>query len=235
MADVLPRYEAVGDTFATVNAYGVIGRILQAAGDHEAGRGYHLRELTGAIAIGDRTMVAMALSDLASLEATAGHFEIALRLQGTAQQGDRARRRQGPRRADTRRRPSLVLARAAGYDEADIETTDAGGTRPLGRGSGEGRERALSGDGRAEPLRSRRLPRTRGYGQSGPACCPPFLVTLMDLPKVFLPRLGEVERLLAAVHDEAGEADLAVLHRQGERGHAISIWTPFVEWSTPAP
>ena len=29
MRDVLARFEAMGDTFATVNAYGVIGRILQ--------------------------------------------------------------------------------------------------------------------------------------------------------------------------------------------------------------
>ncbi len=121
MADVLPRYEAVGDTFATVNAYGVIGRILQAAGDLEAGRGYHLRELTGAVAIGDRTMVAMALSDLASLEATAGRFEIALRLHGTA---SRETERVGGKAPDelTLVRDPRVLARAAGYAEADIET-----------------------------------------------------------------------------------------------------------------
>ena len=97
------------------------------SGRSEAGRGYHLRELTGALDIGDRTMVAMALSDLASLEASP---DASISPCGCS--GPRAGRRNG----SVARRPTSSPSSGTrccspgrpGYAEADIEATHPGRT-----------------------------------------------------------------------------------------------------------
>ena len=81
---VLPIFEQLGDRFSLINAYGVLGRVLEDLGRVEEGRSYHLRVLEGSLEIGDRSQIAMALLDLASLEAQRGNFELALRLDGAS-------------------------------------------------------------------------------------------------------------------------------------------------------
>jgi predicted ATPase/class 3 adenylate cyclase len=84
MAQVVPIFEAVGDRYLYFNALGVLGRVLQYLGEHEGARAAALEQLDGSIELGDGTMTAMALHDLASDVAQSRDFECAMRLEGAS-------------------------------------------------------------------------------------------------------------------------------------------------------
>jgi predicted ATPase/class 3 adenylate cyclase len=84
MAKVLPIYRALGDRYLYLNAVGVLGRALQHLGEHPAARAAALEQLDGSTELGDATMIAMALHDLASDAAQSSDFEGGLRLEGAS-------------------------------------------------------------------------------------------------------------------------------------------------------
>ena len=84
MMQVDPIFEAVGDRWLYLSAIGVLGRALQYLGEHEQARDTALKQLDGSIELGDGTMMAMALHDLASYAAQSGDFERGLRLDGAS-------------------------------------------------------------------------------------------------------------------------------------------------------
>ncbi len=84
MLRVVPLFRAIGDDYLYFNAVGVLGRALQYLGRHGEARDAASEQLDGALEIGDGTMVAMALHDLASDATQRGDFERGLRLEGAS-------------------------------------------------------------------------------------------------------------------------------------------------------
>jgi predicted ATPase len=128
LEQVLPMFEQLGDRFSLINAYGVMGRVLEVLGRVEEGRIFHLRVLEGSLEIGDRSMTAMALGDLASLEAQRGDFELALRLDGAQHLVTERLGGSAPRELVRTVDPE-ELARAAAVPEADIQRLREEGRR----------------------------------------------------------------------------------------------------------
>ncbi len=81
----LPLFRQLGDDYAYYNAVGVLGRAHQSLNELPEARNRALEHLDGAIEIGDRTMTAMALHDLASLAAQGNDAERGLLLDGASQ------------------------------------------------------------------------------------------------------------------------------------------------------
>jgi predicted ATPase/class 3 adenylate cyclase len=84
MLQVVPLFKAIGDEYLYLNAVGVLGRALQYLGQHVDARTAAIEQLDGALRIGDGTMVAMALHDLASDATQQADFERGLRLEGAS-------------------------------------------------------------------------------------------------------------------------------------------------------
>ena len=84
MAQALPIFKAVGDRWLYLNAQGILGRALQYLGEHDEARAAAFEQLDGSIELGDGTMTALALHDLASVAAEGGDFERAMRLEGAS-------------------------------------------------------------------------------------------------------------------------------------------------------
>lgn len=131
LEETVPVLKNLGDRFTYLNAVGVLGRALQSVGDLPRARERALEQLDGAIELGDQTMTAMSLHDLASLAAQATQFERGLQLEGAS--GALVDRLGGgaPPALVGLERPD-ELAAAAGMSEADIRAAIAqGGTLPL--------------------------------------------------------------------------------------------------------
>jgi non-specific serine/threonine protein kinase len=80
----LPVFQSMGDRYGYFSAVGVLARAQQSLGEVAEARERGLEHLGGAIEIGDRTMTAMALYDLASLDAQEHQLERALLLDGAS-------------------------------------------------------------------------------------------------------------------------------------------------------
>jgi hypothetical protein len=81
---VVPLFKAIGDDYLYFNAVGTLGRALQYLGQHVEARAAAIEQLDGARNLGDGTMVAMALHDLASDATQRADFEPGLRLEGAS-------------------------------------------------------------------------------------------------------------------------------------------------------
>jgi len=81
---VVPLFKAIGDDYLYLNAVGTLGRALQYLGQDAEARAAAIEQLDGALKIGDGTMVAMALHDLASDATQRADFERGMRLEGAS-------------------------------------------------------------------------------------------------------------------------------------------------------
>ena len=84
MLKVVSLFRAIGDDYLYFNAIGVLGRTLQYLGQSVEARATAIEQLDGALRIGDGTMLAMSLHDLASDATQAADFERGLRLEGAS-------------------------------------------------------------------------------------------------------------------------------------------------------